>query len=363
MKETGRIDWFNTDAQSLSFAHLKRIGIITTADYKKVPYTKTDILDRAQLTMLILQEIVMIQQLSKEITDITARSVQAGASAVTETATVGIFTANLTADIINTIAEVIYIGTLIGTIVLHANEIFDQIVQTKRYKYAMRLEDLLKKACIFLSQNGSPISLSSTIFQSGPYKDVTIMPRKIVMPKSGQSILFAFERDANEVNTSKSYGHFDGTLKELIDGIDVLFNTTPVVDSGKLNLQERNSYLGTSSFVLPDTGPEGYTFNYPDPHGHNAAKLAAIYMLRYATDQSDLNTIHQYQGTSIEVSMLPTVVTNRGNLLMGGLNRKNVPFAHAKRKEFLSYTEQTLSVIVNVINGAINAIIGVINTV
>lgn len=365
IKETGRIDWLKTTAESITFAYLRRLGMITTANYKKVPYTKTDVIDRAQLTMLFLQEIVMTVQLIKALDDITSKSATTTGGAATEVATFGETTGDLVADIINVVAEVIYIGTLVAAIVLTANQIFDQIVETKRYKYAMRVEDLFNICCAYLSLQGTPLQFSSTIFQSGPYKDVTVMPRKIVMPKNGITVLdrllMIFERSANEVNSSKSYGHPDGTLKELIDNLGVLFNTAPVINNGKLFLEEKNSYGGNASYVLPDTGPEGYTFNYPDPHSTNAAELAAVYELVYATDVSDLNTIHEYEGTSVEVSMLPVNVINRNNLLLSGLKRKNIPYAHAKRKEFLTFAEQELQFLVNLINGAMNALISALN--
>ena len=363
IKETGRIDWFNTISSGITWHYLKRLGIIQTSDYKKVPYTKTDVIDRAQLTMLFLQEIVMIEQLLKEVNDITAKSVTTAGGVTTEAATAALTTADLVADIINVVAEIVYLGTLIISIVLTANKIFDQIVQTKRYKYAMRVEDLMNKFCQYLATQGINMTFSSSIFQAGDYKDVTIMPRKIVMPKAGQSILSIFERDANEVNTSKSYGHPDGSVKEMIDALDVLFNSMPVVESNKIYLEEKNSYIRNSSYVLPDTGPEGYTFNYPDPHETNASKLSTTYELVYATDPSDLNTIHEYEGTSVEVNMLPIHVTEQRNLLLGGLTRKNISFAYARRKEYLNDVEQALSSLVNLINGTINTVISGLNSV
>lgn len=359
IKETQKIDWLKDTAKSVWFQYLKDIGLITTADYKKTPYTVTSIPDGPQLTVMFVSELLMINQLVKEVTEITNLGSQAGGSAADTVAPYpGSSAGSLAANIIMAVAEVLYIGSLFFAIVKTAKEIFDQIVQPPKYKYCMKAADLFDKACQHLG-----VTFQSSILQQGNYKDTTIMPRKIVMPKSGQSILSLFDRPANEAGNPKSYGYYDGNFGQLIEELETTFNAAVMMQNGVLRFEEIHSYLVPGSFKMPNTGEPGFTRNYPAPFGTNAKELASSYQLKFQIDENELNTIHQYRGTTCEVVIQPNSIANKGNLTLPGAKIVDIPFALAKRKEYLTFVEQALEKLLNLIAGAANVLIGAINTV
>jgi hypothetical protein len=361
-----KIDFIKERAASFYFADLRRLGIITTADYKKTPYHVTTIPDGPLTATLILTELVTINQLLKEITDLTNLLTHAGGEAVGTSTIVGAPAAApaLAASIIEIALEVAYIISLIISILVNGQAILEQIIQFKKYKYCMRVEDLFLKACQYMTSTGTPLQFSSSILRQGTYKDITIMPRKVLVPKSGQAVLSLFERDANEVNSTKAYGHFDGSFKQLIEQMSKVFNADIAVKNNTLYFEEKvTGFNVQSGFVLDNKNIEGYTFNYPDPHTTNLSEITATYELDFATDGSDLNTIRQYKGTSIQVTLHPIKIGNPRNVLLTGLNRVALDFALAKRKEYLTPTEKFLDALMNIINGAINAIISVVNAI
>lgn len=364
LKVSGNVDWIN-DNGYFTYAYLATpiglggAGLITASDYKKTPYCITTIPDGPQLTMLMLEEYVMVQQCSKEITDLTKLGEQLAGGATTEVATLATTSADLAADILECVEEVAYIVILGAGIASTTKQIFDQIVQVKKYKYCMRVEDLFKKACQFIN-----IPFSSSIFAAGsPYHDLTIMPKKIIIPKPGQSVLSVFNRPADENGNPLSYGYYEGTFKQMMEQVGLVFNAKPNVLNGALTFEEIHNFLIQSGFILPPVGPGDYTANYPDPHGVNASELSSTYDLHYSLDQTDENTVHQYGGTSCQVLIQPKTVNNNQNLLLPGLTDIELPFAAAKRKEYLSFVEQKLASLLNAVFNIFNAVISIINTV
>lgn len=372
LKQNKKIDWLNDTAHSFSFAYLKSIGAITPSDYKKTPFLVTSLPDMPQLTMLFLEEFTLIYQVAKEIENLSILIGQLAGDAGSTAGTLGGDTGILIATIAEIVLEIIYIGTLLLGILFTTEQILDQIVQTKRYKYCMRVEDLMKKACQFLG-----ITFSSTILDSSsPYHNLTIMPKKMVIPPSGgfkytplgrlfsnpTGPIWADIRGDEQANAN-AYGYFDGTFKKLLNDFDQVFNSKPVFFNNKLTEEEVHFYNVLSGFVMPNEGDQGYTYNYPAPYGINASELASTYELRWMLDSSDENTIHRYEGTTCEVLIQPNTIGQSGNLLLPGLTQDEMPFSLAKRKDYLNIAEQAVNSLLGNIADILNSMSGVFNAI
>lgn len=358
LKKVFSVDWFRDVAAATPYNWLKSMGVITSSDYKKTPYTITTIPDGPLIATLTLSEVFMVQELLKAITDITNWGTQDAAAATTEVTTLGTTSADLVADIAETVVEILYAGSLAYAIAQVTIQLFNQLVNTKKYKLCMRVEDLLNKG---LGQLG--MTLSSSVFQQGEFKDLTIMPKKIIMPKTGQSILNAFDRDSNEINSNLSYGFYDGDLMKLVDELCKFCDGQYVVKGNTLYIENKFDFNNSNAFQLPNTGPVGYTYNLPDPHGTNASEIPSNLELYFQTDETDLNTLHQYRGTSCQVIISRPVVRDSWYVTTGQGQIVQLPFALAKRKEYLTTYEQILNGIINSVDSVLNAVISICNTV
>lgn len=366
IRQSGQIEWIKSFSQSFDFALLFQLGIITSADFKKTPYCITTIPDYPQLTLLFLEEFVLGQQIAKEIDDLTNLiEMLVGDASVVATVLGAPDAPTLAATIVEIVGEVAYITIMFVAIVALVEQIFDQIVQTKKYKYCMLVRTLFEKACAYMSQNGYPITVESSIFTnpSSPYYNLTIMPKKIIIPKIGQSVLSKFDRPADENRNSLSYGYYEGNFRKLMDEVGKVFNAKPYPYGGKLTFEEVHTYLIDSGFIMPNEGEPGYTYNYQDPHKLNIGELSSSYELAWSTDSQDENTLQQYGGTTCEIIIQPNTVAISQNLLMPGLTRIDLPFAMAKRKEYLSNVEQVLDTLINNVFSTANMILGIINDV
>jgi hypothetical protein len=358
LKETGKIDFVMSYAY-ITFNYLYSKGKITPAMFKNTPYTITQLPDLPQLLMLIISEFSMVIQLTKELNDLTKEIERLAGGATTEVASAGISSGDLIADIIIVVSECIFAALLLTSIILVSIQIFDQIVQKKKYKKCMRVEDIFKAVCSELNLN-----FSSTILAPGSiYRDLTIMPAKVLIPNTG-TLWDAglFKRSADEISNPLAYGHPDGSFKEWLEGMNTVFNAKIQVNGGVMIWEEEHAFNNPNlAYQLPNQGEQGFTHNYPDPHGTNLSELASNTELRFQLDSSETNTLHQYAGTSCQATITPINVHNEGNVLLQGLKSIEFPYALGNRKQSLTFVEQLLNTMFNAVTTAINDVITLLN--
>jgi len=132
IKRIQSIDWFIDQAKSFNFAYLDSLGLLPNV--KNIPYCISYIPDAAYLIMIGMQEVAMIIEIRKAISDVTAMASEEPV-AVAGVATVGFAgAAVLVIKIIDIVAECAYIVFLAISVVSIAQKITDQIWQSKKYK-------------------------------------------------------------------------------------------------------------------------------------------------------------------------------------------------------------------------------------
>lgn len=368
IKESGRIDWLNDIAGSFSFAYLKEIGIIQpSVDYKRIPYVITEIPNYTQSVVMGISLFLTLKELFDVVKQINTLATEMSGDTTDAVATVGLTSASAVADIVKLIIYIIYFFLIIATLVLLLLQMIENIIQPKKYKLGMLARDHFIRACSHLGLN-----FSSTILNTGQFKDLTIIPRKTVVPRQRQhnfmgNVLNIFDRpqdeNSNFPNNPDVHGHFDGTFRDFIVAISKIFNAEIKIVGNTLYFEEKHFWNNQSPFVIPNTGEPGFTFNLPDPHGINASELASNYFLTFAIDESELNTLHNFQGISVQVIMQPNIIHNRKNLLLTNLTEVRLDFAHAIRKENLTLPEQVLNIVLSIALGIINTFISLINAI
>ena len=370
--ELGGTDWFERETAAKSFWFLTTIGQLGQSDYKKTPYAISTIPNYTQVVSLAFQELVLAWKLRDIILSFTEKEIEVSADVV-ESAVPIVGTPHIvvtTAHVINIVLRIADIVITLVAIAFFFKELKKNIIQRKKYKLCMRERDLFGKIASNLG-----LGFSSSIYAAGSkYENATDMPRKIVMPKLQQNILFTindalFDRPENELNNPKSYGYPDETFAEFIARMETKYNAEAKIINGVLYFEEKNSWNTKGAYQIPNTGDVGFSWNLPNPYGTNLSELAPYYRIAFRTDPTDLNTIHRYRGTSASVQISsPFPITKTHGWGQGQI--VDLGSALAKRKYYLTEVEEFFNNLNNLMHGIaaiviapINLLIGAINLV
>jgi len=213
--------------------------------YKQTPYCLNSIPNGTTVLVLALAEFMVIWQaidlinkiqeiITKISGDLTAAPVSAGM---------------LAADIIIAVAFIIYAYALINMFIKLAADIQDNIIQKKKYKKCMREEDIWLAIASYYKLN-----FVSPIYAQGSVdKNATYMPPKIVMPKTGQSFLTAFDRPENEANNPHTYGYPDGTINQFFQDMITKYDGDITITNSTIYFKNKYDWNVFSSYVIPNT--------------------------------------------------------------------------------------------------------------
>lgn len=373
-------DWLEMETDGYSFWHLYKNlqandpGKINFSDFKKTPYLLNTIPNYTEVISLSFQALVLLWQLKtmgktfiKDSANLTT-TVSAAGVPITGTEHILIVIsriANLTLEGAQIVLYLILIAKFM--VDLKAN-----LIQDKKYKLGMRERDLFQKMCDFLK-----IPFSSSIYAPGAkLENATWMPEKIVMPKLGQNILdnlvhSLFDRPEDEnfypASSNKSFGYFDGLFSEFIATMERKYNAEFKIINGVGTFEGVNSWNTIGAYQIPNTGAMGYTFNLPSGFRTNLSQLAPYYECAFQIDSSEKNTMHRYRGTTAAIQIItPFPITKFSGWGKGQII--DLGSALAKRKDYLSKSDDFFNVINTIIHDVVaiiiapfNAIIGEIN--
>lgn len=369
IRESGKLDYVMDRSAGFSFAYLASLTgsapgrIVPATHYKRVPYAISVIPNYSQAMIMSISLFLTIKELLDVVNKLASWISDLTGQTATATAQLGTSAPTLLATLANVVLYLVYLFAIIVAIVDMCKSLVDNIVQPKKYKLAMREEDLFIKGFEFMG-----LGFSSTIYKPGSaFRDATWMPKKTTMLNVNNNPLSAFKRPANEgsgfPNNANVYGHYDGTFKDFIIDMMEKYNAEIRIVGNTAYFEEKHSWSYASSFILPNIGAPGYTYNYPAPYGTNASRLASNYFLGFEVDQSELNTLHRYVGTTCQVTLTPIVVKNKQNSLLKELEYVKLRCALAKRKEHLTSIESLLNGVLNALFGFVNFVIKAVNGV
>ncbi len=279
-------------------------------------------------------------------------------------------------DIVKVIVE---LGGVIGNIEV----LLAQVGLISKYKYCMVVTDIIYAVLTYVNvQNGNPnLTFSSSIFgvgnngvgYGGAYastatQGVTIMPAKnIVMNQSAKPSINNFVNglehpvgDETKPGTlGPPYGCPDGNVKKFFTDICVPFNANlkiiPFGSSNDIQFEEMHYWSKPVDFTIPNTGPEGMgIISYPQPSGTNFDELSYNYGVYFRLDSKDGNTNTRYNGTTCSIAIQPKTSYNICYWLNPGGRMVEIPFALAKTKQWLSFTDDVINAIIDFVSPLYN---------
>jgi hypothetical protein len=245
-----------------------------------------------------------------------------------------------------TVAQLVFLGVYLATMIIALikmiNVLFENILQSKKYKLGMLVRTHFVRACQYLK-----LDFESSILDVAPYNNLTIIPRKTVIDG---------EKDERKSNI-KFKGHYDGTFADFIKDMEQYFNAKVRVIDGILYLERVDFFNKQADYKLPNINLSR------SPYKYNTYELDSNLFIKYQLDSSELNTYDEYDGTSVQVTTQQKVVNDRQKVMLKRLNYKNIPFALAKRKTELNFLENLLNElatsILNFLISAVNVIPGI----
>jgi hypothetical protein len=333
-ERVGGLDWLTLQGDAVTFEYLYENGNITDADFVDIPYVINRVGRNSETFLAIVTAYVIQLQLRAAIKSIT--------NIIADTSN-PLTSAN---GIIKLVSEIIYLTFLFLSLANLVLEIISLLINPVKYHKGMKVLTMIEKMCAYYG-----LTFSSSILQSSPFNNMVILPEKYAIFQS-EARRFLGRTTKLEGNDR---GYYRGTFKELLESLRTLFYAKIRVVDNILYFEPDNFRLGSPRFAIPDFdfGAQRYSYNAED--------FYANFILEFFTDMDDRNTILEYKGTAVQVITTPETIPNQMRNLAGRINRVQIPYALAKRKNKLNFIEQTISNLFDAIRFVINTIINAIN--
>lgn len=393
LKYISAIDWFHTNAEGITFLGLTKDGLASASipppsgfnayvgppgtgakyEYKVVPYVITQETDVPQAITLLLEEIAMFANVKTAVANTIAVVKKIlGDLGVTATflySPVGIIQGIL--DVLALVAQFAWDAILVVAIIGNIEMLISQCGLIAKYKYAMTVSDIMHAGFDFINNyvgtpSGVPLNFKSSIFDSGPYANTTIIPRKIYKENDTNIILSLLKGGVmtrgTEVGVNNTYGYPDYNLKETLHQLYGVFNAKTFIIGNQARFEEQHYFIN-SGYNLPNVDKPSFNANWPDPHEVNSNEMHWNYEVQFQTDTSDERTMIVYTGTTCNVCTFPKTVKHPENVLPCSGSRIVFAFALAKRKEYLNFIENVVNDILGVLAPVYNDIVTAINDV
>ncbi|QHB40982.1 hypothetical protein HWC99_gp51 [Flavobacterium phage vB_FspS_tant8-1] len=330
-------DWLNDVADGFSFAYLHKKGVITNSDFVRVPYVINFIPDGMQLIVLSMSIYMMtkeiienIEKLTETIADITNAvtpviGVSVGLGA-------GVVTAWDLGDFImvalKALARLAYIIAMTIAIINLINQLFAQILPTKRNHLGMTFRKMMERGCQHLGL---------TFYSDIDELNWVHIPRK--SKKGGSSGETGFPTNSEPIYL---FGDLIRTLKEM-------FNADFRIKDGVFYLQRRDNFQFPSSYELPSY------FNDQErllqKYKLNTNEIVSNYNIYWALDVQDQNTLENSNGRVFQAITSPVSVNNQDYVTIKNLTEISLPFSMGLEKKSLNDVEKLARVLGGIVDG------------
>jgi len=335
--EQGKIDWLNDVADSVTFEYLYENSAFTSTYFVPVPYCINKKQSSLDTIVTILSVFVIANELRRCIKDVNGE----GLRAANPFETVG--------SVLNLILSIAYIIVLIAALVQLLFDLFSQIVQPVKYHNGMYVKDLMAIGCAHFG-----LTFQSSILQGDPYKNMLLLPEKYNVKENNTGL---FNKVVGYLvgTRNEKMGYYRGTFGELLRSIRDVFNAKIEIENGILYFEPQSFNLRSAQYQLPDVEILSYRFNKDDFNSN--------YIVSFTNDFDDRNTIQEYAGNSYQVIQSAIAVANTKMVLLKNIKEVRLPYSRGIRKTSLTFAEEILNLLFQVVGTLIDTVIQVINAI
>lgn len=330
----GGLDWFNDQADSITFEYLESIGQLNSSHYIAVSYCIEKKQNALDIIVLGLSVFVVSDKIVREAVTIAEIYGQAADPW------------NVIAVAIQLAIHTAYIILLLVSLVALLIKLFEYLVQRVKYHYAMYVRTHFEVGCAYFGYN-----FKSSIWQTSDWSDLIYMPQKYNINLNDgiregvEGLIKKQPRDQK--------GYYKGTFGEFVREWKEAFNAKIIIDGNDFYFETDGFRLGSTGWPIPPLYDQETRFNYED--------FKPSYFLEFSTDSSDRHTQKEYAGTQIQVMQMQKAVLNAKAKLGTGFVSIKLPFALAKKKTELSTVEKILRQLYKQSQTALNSLIEVVN--
>lgn len=336
--EKGGLDWLNSVADSVSFAHLEQLGYINSSDYIQVPYCMNKKQSAIDVIVTIVTIFVVVDKIKEQINVILEMTSEGGNT----------FEATV---IIRLILRILYIIIMIVSLLGLIVSLYNMVVQPVKYHAAMYVYKQLEKGLKYFG-----LTLSSSILQKAPYNQMALLPEKYQQVEN--TGIFAGVQGLLKPST-KETGYYNGTVGDLLRSMQDVFNAKIIIDkeTNTLYFEKFNFAIAKPIYQLPDVFDARYKYTF------NIEECYSNIVLSFATDSQDRNTIQEYFGTSVQITTSIRGTVDPQLVLLKNLYEKRFQFALGKRKTELNVMEKIMDAFYKSMGPIIELMIIVINLI
>ena len=347
LKREQGTDWLTEVADGFSYRYLESIGLITSADFDGVPVVKNCVPQATELLILSISTFLMVKELIENIQAIGERTadltdaatpvvgVSAGLGAGAVTAyDIG----NIILAALKLVLQIAYTVAIVIAIIELIEQIIEQLMPPKRIHLGMSIKTLFKKACEHLN-----LSLQSSLLDS-----IDSGQRWVLIPSKnhrGGSPPTGAGADWRETGVPSQQDPTD-TFGGVIRIFKRMFNADYQIKDGVFIFERVDFFRNQSNYVIPDTFIEQQQFI--DINTFNTNEIKANYVISYAFDSQDLNTLDVPDGRVFQAQLSPNITVNPNLSILKGLEEVAIPFSLPLRKDELTDIEKAVFALVSV---------------
>jgi hypothetical protein len=232
---------------------------------------------------------------------------------------------------IRLVIQIIFIAVLILQAIKLIQKMVELVFPKVRFFNVCTVLELMQKGCQHLGY-----TFKSSILE-GEYKNLVLLP--IPQNKANKKWFDVFQNDLNQAfqNGFPSASDSTGTLGTLCSAMESMFNAKVRVINGIVQLERWDFWLDTatsqinSSLVLQSEAQNSYSYDF--------SRMFKRYLIQYATDYSDTNTIDRFEYSNAEYSLERVNAVNADLNLIKGLTDINIPYSMATSKIKFTWLE------------------------
>ena len=333
-------DSFDENIENLSFSFLAKLpsgapGRILQSDYTITPATRTTHRTEFEKLSMLMMVVFLGDRLVKMITEtpkVISKAVTEIAGIVNPFYTVsGII--KLVSKILALLLYLAYVVFLFIQLIKLVLNALDIIYPIPTYKKGMRVDTIMTRVAQRFG-----LAFNSSVF-TGIWKDFIFMPEKFTSPNASNPLL-SFEFGQTELlQDILSHGYPTWTAGRFFDWACAYFNAEKRIINGVLHFHRRDRFYGQTGYRLPNSGPKGMTYFYPDPHTTNCATMPMDYFISYEVDKEELNTFQRYKGTCVRNKTVPITSPDPLDEVSKGKTDVRLGVSRALRKNYLNEAE------------------------
>ena len=327
IKKRNAHDNFFDNAEGLTFDYLNTQITLTQ---KKVGYQilPQDAVAQALTTSITLFSIgVSIAQQVKEIAE-TAKEFLAAIAYLPFAVQGKLLEAGL-----KLVIQIAFVAVLVFQALKLVQRMIELTLPKVRYLKVCTVLELLQKGC---QQLGYTFSSS---FIQGNYSNMVLLPIPRNKDKKKWFDVFMNDLSQSFQNGFPSAGDSTPTLGTLISAIESMFNAQTRVVNNVVQIERWDFWFNksisniNSSLVLQTEGQNSFKYDFE--------RLFKRYLIQYAVDYSDVNTIDSFDFANTEYSLERSNIVNVDLNLIKGLTDINIPFSLATSKQKYTWLENT----------------------